>query len=50
MRNKIGNKSINALITSLFYLFYTGGFGKGFNLHDIQNDAFKPACDWFTVS
>ena len=28
MRYKIGNKSVNALITPLFYLFYTGGFGK----------------------
>ena len=28
MRYKIGNKSVNALVTPLFYLFYTGGFGK----------------------
>ena len=28
MRYKIGNKSVNALVTPLFYLFYTGGFGE----------------------
>ena len=32
MRYKISNKSINALVTILFYLFYTTGFGKNMSI------------------
>ena len=37
MRYKIGNKSVNALVTPLFYLFYTGGFGEYYEPKNDRN-------------
>ena len=41
------NKSVNALVTPLFYLFYIGGFGRGFQ--PIRSQYFWPDLNFRTL-